>query len=267
MRIVLKLGGDLIKGEFPPALLEDLAKRTPSDELILVHGGGDVVTEIATKLGKEQRFIVSPEGMRSRYTDRETVDIYTMVMTGMIAKKLVQILAARGVKAVSISGLDGSVLRANRKKKLLTMGEDGRKFIIEGGYTGKMHSVNGALLDTLLHGGFVPVVSPVAIGDEAEALNVDSDRAAAYLALGTHADAVLFLTNVKGLLFDGEVVPHLGVEQAKSSMPKIGFGMQKKVLAGIEAVEGGVKEAIICSGFRTEPVAKALAHEECTVIS
>ncbi len=267
MRIVAKLGGDLMKTEFPAALLADISKRSLSDELILVHGGGDVVTEMATKLGKEQRFIVSPDGIRSRYTDRETADIYTMVMTGMVAKKLVQILAAKGIKAVSISGLDGSVLKASRKKKLMTMDKDGRKFMIEGGYTGKIQSINGALLDTLLGGGFVPVVSPVAIGDDAEPLNVDSDRVAANLALGSHADSVIFLTDVRGLIFDGKVVPHLNSEEAKTSMPKIGFGMQKKVLAAIEAVEGGVKEAIICSGFRSDPIAKALNHEECTVIT
>ncbi len=267
MRIVVKLGGDLMKAEFPAALLEDLSRRSLSDELILVHGGGDVVTEMATKLGKEQHFIVSPEGIRSRYTDRETVDIYMMVMTGMVAKKLVQTLAAKGIKAVSISGLDGSVLKASRKKKLMTTDKDGRKFMIEGGYTGKIQSINSALLDALLGGGFVPVVSPVAIGDEAEPLNVDSDRVAAHLALGARADSVIFLTDVTGLIFDGKVVPHLSSEQAKSSMPKIGFGMQKKVLAAIEAVEGGVKEAIICSGFRSEPIARALKHEECTVIS
>lgn len=256
-----------MKGGFPQALLEDLSKRSVSDELILVHGGGDVVTEVATKLGKEQRFIVSPDGIRSRYTDRETVDIYTMVMTGMVAKKLVQILAAKGIRAVSISGLDGSTLRASRKKKLMTMDENGRKFVIEGGYTGKMQSINGSLLDTLIAGGFVPVVSPVAIGDEAEPLNVDSDRVAAHIALGAHADSVLFITDVTGLIFDGKVVPRLTSEQAKISMPRIGFGMQKKVLAAIEAVDGGVKEGIICSGFRPEPVTRALAHEECTVIS
>ena len=65
--------------------------------MILVHGGGDVVTEIATKLGKEQRFVVSPDGMRSRYTDRETMEIFTMVMCGLIAKKLVELLERGGI--------------------------------------------------------------------------------------------------------------------------------------------------------------------------
>jgi acetylglutamate/LysW-gamma-L-alpha-aminoadipate kinase len=267
VRIVIKLGGDIVKGEFPPGLLADIKTVSSSNQLILVHGGGDTVTEIATKLGKEQRFVVSPDGIKSRYTDRETMDIYTMVMCGMIAKRLLETLARNGIRAVSLSGLDGGVLRATRKKKLLIVDERSRKVVIDGGYTGKMQSADGAVIDALLERGFIPVVSPVAMGDEAEPLNVDSDRAAAYLAVGTHADAVLFLTDVKGLKLDGNVVEGLTVQEARSSLPKIGFGMQKKVLAGIEAMEGGVREVIIASGFGPSPLTAAMAHEGCTVIS
>jgi len=267
VRIVIKLGGDIVKGKFPPDLLADIRALSTSNQLILVHGGGDVVTEIATKLGKEQRFVVSPDGIKSRYTDRETMDIFTMVMCGLIAKKLLETLAANGIRAVSLSGLDGGVLRASRKKKLLIVDERGRRVMIDGGYTGKMRSADGAVLDALLDRGFIPLVSPVAMGEEAEPLNVDSDRAAAYLATGARADAVLFLTDVKGLVLDEKVVESLTVEQAKSSLPRIGFGMQKKVLAGIEAMEGGVREVIIASGFGPSPVSAAMAHQGCTVMS
>ena len=267
VRIVIKLGGDIVKGQFPPDLLADMRNLSASNQLILVHGGGDLVTEIATKLGKEQKFVVSPDGIKSRYTDRETMDIFMMVMSGLIAKKLVETLAANGIRAVSLSGLDGGVLRASRKKKLLIVDERGRKVVIDGGYTGKMQSADGTVLHTLLDRGFVPLVSPVAMGEEAEPLNVDSDRAAAYVALGARADAVLFLTDVKGLKLDGKVVESLTVEEARSSVPKIGFGMQKKVLAGIEAMEGGVREVIIASGFGPSPLTAALSHEGCTVIA
>ena len=266
VRIVIKLGGDIVKGQFPAELLADIRSLSSSNELILVHGGGDVVTEIATKLGKEQRFVVSPDGIKSRYTDRETMDIFMMVMNGLIAKKLLETLAANGVRAVSLTGLDGGVLRATRKKKLLIVDERGRKVVVDGGYTGKMKSADGTVVRALLEKGFVPLVSPVAMGDEAEPLNVDSDRAAAYVAIGTGADAVLFLTDVNGLKLDGKVVESLTVEQARSDLPKIGFGMQKKVLAGIEAMEGGVREVIIASGFGPSPLADAMAHKGCTVI-
>lgn len=267
MKMVLKLGGDIVKGEFPAGLLSDIKELRASNELILVHGGGDIVTEIATKLGKEQKFVVSPDGIRSRYTDRDTMDIFTMVMCGMIAKKLVETLARSGIPAVSLSGLDGGVLRATRKKKLLIVDERNRKVVVDGGYTGKMVSGGGEVLHALLKAGVVPVVSPVAMGDEAEPLNVDSDRAAAYLAMGSQAEAIVFLTDVKGLMLDGKTVQGLTVNEARSSLKEIGFGMQKKILAGIESIEGGVKEVIVASGFGDRPLTKAIEHEECTVIT
>jgi acetylglutamate/LysW-gamma-L-alpha-aminoadipate kinase len=85
--------------------------------------------------------------------------------------------------------------------------------------------------------------------------------------MGSHANSVLFLTDVKGLKLDGRVVERLSMEEARSAMPEIGFGMQKKILAGIEALEGGVKEVIIASGFGQSPIASAMSHEGCTVIT
>ncbi|MDA4117998.1 MAG: [LysW]-aminoadipate/[LysW]-glutamate kinase [Thaumarchaeota archaeon] len=267
MRTVVKLGGDIVKGEISADFLSDLKKLVQTTQVVLVHGGGDVVTEIATKLGKEQRFVVSPEGMRSRYTDRETVEIFTMVMCGLIAKKLVEVLGRNGLSAVSLSGLDGGVLRATRKKKLLIVDERGRKVAIEGGYTGKMKSAGGPVIDALLEQRAIPVISPVAMGEEAEPLNVDSDRAAAFVAMGIRADAVIFLTDVKGFLKDDKVVERMTIEEARRILPKTGFGMQKKILAGVEAIEAGVNEVIIASGFGPEPLSNALMHNGCTVIT
>jgi len=267
MRTVVKIGGSLMKEGIPTALVEDVAALAPSHQIIIVHGGGDVVTQYATRLGKEQRFVVSPDGIRSRYTDRETAEIYQMVMTGLLAKRLVAALDRAGLKGISLSGADGLLLQGKRKTKLVIMDERGRKVAIEGGYTGKVSSVNSSLLDSLLSQGYVPVVSPVAAGETGEPLNVDGDRTASYVATGTKADSVLFLTNVGGLMLDDSPVSHLTPAEAYSRLAKIGFGMQKKVMAAVEAVEGGVKEAIICSGTRSGPLTKALAHETCTVIS
>jgi len=267
LRAVVKLGGDIVKGEISPEFLADLKRLVQGNQVVLVHGGGDVVTEIATKLGKEQRFVVSPDGMKSRYTDRETVEIFTMVMCGLIAKKLVETLEKSGLTAVSLSGLDGAVLRATRKKKLIIIDERGRKVALEGGYTGKMESAGGPVLEALLERRIIPVISPVAMGEEAEPLNVDSDRAAAFVAMGTKADAVIFLTDVKGFLQDGKVVPKMTTQEARAMMPKIGFGMQKKIHAGVEAIEAGVGEAIIASGFGPAPLTNALAHNGCTVMT
>ena len=87
--MVVKVGGSLMKDGVPAALVEDVAALAPSHQLVVVHGGGDVVTQYATRHGKQQRFVVSPEGIRSRYPDRETAEIYQMVMSGLLAKRLV----------------------------------------------------------------------------------------------------------------------------------------------------------------------------------
>jgi [amino group carrier protein]-L-2-aminoadipate 6-kinase len=267
LRVVVKIGGSLMKEGVPMDLVDDVAALSSANQFIIVHGGGDVVTQYATRLGKEQRFVVSPEGIRSRYTDRETAEIYQMVMTGLLAKRLVSALDAKGLKGISLSGGDGLLLQGKRKTKLVIMDDRGRKVAIEGGYTGKVVGVNSSLLDSVLSQGYVPVVSPVAAGEGAEPLNVDGDRAASSVAAGTRADAVVFVTNVDGLELDDELVPHLTPAEASSKLPKIGFGMQKKVMAAVEAVEAGVGEAIICSGVRASPLTKAMAHDSCTVIS
>jgi len=267
MRLVVKVGGSLLNDGVPATILDDLAVQARSLQLILVHGGGDLVTEVAHRLGKEQRFIVSPSGIRSRYTDKETSEIYTMVMSGMISKRLVASLASRGTRAVSLSGLDGSLLVAKRKKKLIAVDERGRKVLVDGGYTGKVEQVNSGLIEMLLLGGYLPLISPVAMSEEGEALNVDGDRAAAGAAIATKADAIVFLTNVSGLLKDGKLVERASVADARAMLPSIGFGMQKKVMASLECIEGGVSEAIICSGLVEKPIARGLDHSNCTVIS
>jgi acetylglutamate/LysW-gamma-L-alpha-aminoadipate kinase len=232
-----------------------------------VHGGGREVTETATKLGKEQKFIVSPGGVRSRYTDKETADIYTMVMSGKINKAITGMLLRQGIKAVGIAGIDGGILKAERKKKLLIINEKGRKMMIDGGYTGKINAVDPALIHTLVDNGYVPVVSPIALSEEYDFLNVDGDRAAAYVAGGVKADRVIFITNVNGLMLNEKLVTGMTLEQAKAALPKIGFGMEKKVLACTEAIEMGVKEAIIASGQVEKPISSAIAHNNCTVIT
>lgn len=267
MKVVVKIGGSLLKEGVPEALLDDLGELRSGMALVLVHGGGEVVTAVATRLGKQQRFVVSPDGIKSRYTDRETAEIYTMVMGGLVAKKLVLALRRRGVNALSLTGLDGSFFRGRRKKKLAIVDERGRKVLIEGGYTGRVENVNAPLIESLSSEGYLLVVSPIAIGEDSEPLNIDGDRAAASLAAGISADAVVFATNVAGVVLDGKLVERIPVGRVPELLPRIGYGMQKKVMAAADAVNSGVKEALICSGSTSSPLSKALAHQGCTVVS
>ena len=264
--IVIKVGGSIVDGLHASALsnIKEISKK---ENLVFVHGGGKDVTAIATKLGKEQKFVVSPGGVRSRYTDKDTAEIYTMVMSGKINKTIVGMLLKQGIRAVGVAGVDGAILKAERKKKLIIVNERGRKMVIDGGYTGKINSVDPSLVNDLVSKGYVPVISPLALSEDYDFLNVDGDRAAAYIAGGLKANKVLFLTNVNGLMLNEKLVTGLTLEQAKEILPKIGFGMEKKVLACTEALDMGVNEALIASGLVENPISAALAHINCTVIS
>jgi [amino group carrier protein]-L-2-aminoadipate 6-kinase len=263
--ITVKLGGDIIKKP-ELSLLADLKRTSNQHSLIIVHGGGDEVTEIADKLGKKQKFIVSPGGIKSRYTDEDTARIYTMVMCGKNNKELVTALERERMPALGLSGLDGGLIKAERKKKLISV-EDGRKRIVDGGFTGQICKVNGDLLSTILKGGYIPVIAPVALGEDFEFLNVDSDRAAAYVAGEVKADAIVFLTDVSGVYMGDDLIREMKIEDAESTRKKVGFGMEKKLLACVEAVRMGVGKAVIASGKVEEPITQALAGKNCTVIT
>lgn len=267
MIIVVKVGGSVLKDEASPDLISDIKNLFSINKIILVHGGGREVTEIASKLGKKQKFVVSPDGFGSRYTDKETVEIFTMVMAGKINKQIVSTLQSQGVPVVGLSGLDGLLVRAERKKKLVVVNEKGRKMVVDGGYTGKINEINVSLLRLLGENGYVPVVAPVAIGDEFEPLNVDADRAAAHIAGALNADRLVLLTDVKGLNLNGKLVSKLKLSEVKDVLPKIGRGMITKVYAAMEALNLGVDEVIISSGLEKLPLSSSLKHECGTVIS
>jgi acetylglutamate/LysW-gamma-L-alpha-aminoadipate kinase len=263
--IVCKIGGSVIEG-INPTVIDDIKQmRLEGARLVLVHGGGDQVTAIAEKIGKKQEFITSPEGIKSRYTDKQTAEIFTMVMSGLLAKQIAQTLLKNGIEPVTLTGLDGQLLCAIRKKKLVIIDERGRRVMIDGGYTGKISRVNAALLDRILSDKYVPIVSPVAISEEFDLLNVDGDRACSSVAGALNADAAIFLTDTEGLILDDRVVPELSTKEAREVLPKIGAGMNQKIMAAIEAVETGARKSVIASGLKNNPLQNAIS-ERGTVI-
>ena len=266
MLIVVKVGGSILKG-VSSELVSDIKNVLSNNQIVLVHGGGKEVTEIASKLGKKQEFVVSPDGFRSRYTDKETIEIFTMVMAGRINKQIVLILQRQGISGVGLSGLDGLLMRAKRKKRLVIVDERGRKRVIDGGYTGKITEVNAPLLRLLIDNGYVPVMAPVAMGEEFEPLNVDGDRTAAYVAGTLKADRLILLTDVEGLILDGKLVSKLSVSEVQEVLPKIGRGMITKVYAAMEALNQGVGKVLISPGLEKLPISSSLKNECGTVIS
>jgi len=266
MLIAIKLGGSILKEGASNSLITDLAEITKQHQVVLIHGGGVEVTEIASKLGKEQKFVMSPEGFRSRYTDKETIDIYTMVMAGKLNKQIVLALQSQNINTVGLSGLDASLLRAERKLKLIVVDERGRKKVIDGGYTGKITQVNTKFLTLMLEQGYVPVVTPIALSQDNEPLNVDGDRTAAIVAGALKADKLIMLTDVEGLMLNGECIKKITTTEVKEVLPKIGGGMSTKIHAGLEALNQGVNEVIVTSGTTNQPLTSALNYKVGTVI-
>ena len=262
--ITIKIGGSVVDN-LHPTTISDI-KNLVEQGVIIVHGGGKEVTKVSEQLGKEPKFVTSPSGIKSRYTDKETAEIFTMVMSGSINKKIVRMLQKNGINAVGFSGVDAKTIQAERKKKLVIVNEKGRKQAIDGGYTGKISKVNAPFILSLLDQGLTPVISPIAISEEYDFLNVDGDRAAAYVAAAVKSDKVLFVTNVDGLLMDDKLVPKLSLAEAKEIRTKVGPGMEKKILAATEALDMGVKEVIIANGQKENPISSAIAHDNCTVI-
>ena len=119
----------------------------------------------------------------------------------------------------------------------------------------------------MLEKSYTPIVTPIALSEECEPLNVDGDRTAAVVAGALNADCLILLTDVQGLMLKGERIPKIGSGEVKEILSKIGAGMSTKVHAGIEALNQGVKEVIITSGTAKNPISSALKHETGTVIT
>jgi len=266
MLIVAKIGGNVIKKGFSH-LITDIKNNLPENQIVLVHGGGAEVTEIASKMGKKQQFVISPRGFRSRYTDRETVEIYTMVMVGRINKRIVSALQSQGVPSVGLSGIDGMLVKAERKKRIIIVDERGRKRVVDGGYTGRISQVDTQILRLLLENGYLPVIAPIAASEEFEPLNVDGDRMAAHIAGALKADKLVLLTDVPGITLEGKLLTKTNTSELKELLPKIGHGMITKAYAAIEALSLGVSEVIISSGLEEKPLSSPLAYKCGTVIS
>jgi len=252
--LVVKAGGRALEQNLE-GILKSLADRASKGaRLIFIHGGGDVVSRYEKLMGMEPKFVVSPQGIRSRYTDEKELEVYVMVMAGKLNKEIVSRLQAMGVKAIGLTGADGGLLRAERKKRIVIVDERGRKRAIPGGYTGSIKEVNTELIENLLSQGYTLVISPIALGSNYELLNVDADQAAANIARALKAEKLLILTDVEGVILDGKVLEEIRASDIGDLQSKLGMGMNRKVMMCARAVEGGVGAAVIASGIVEDPL-------------
>lgn len=266
--IVVKLGGTA--GVNYELICKDAAEYLRSgNQLILVHGGSEQANRLGERLGSPPRFVTSPSGFTSRYTDRETLEIFSMAVNGLVNTRLVEQLRGLGINAIGLSGLDGGLLSAKRKSTIRVV-ENGKQKVLRDDFTGKIESANAELLKILLAGGYVPVIAPLAGSEKGEALNVDGDRAAASIAVALQVETLLLLTAVPGLMSqfpdESTLIRTLKSAELSEGLTYAQGRMKKKILGAQEAIQGGVRQVIIADGRVVDPILNALAGEG-TVIS
>lgn len=228
--LVLKVGGNEIDdANFLTGFADAVAKM--SETPVIVHGGGKEIADLQLKFGLTPRFV---EGLR--VTDETSLAIAEMVLSGRVNKRIVAALLAAGADAIGLSGVDRALVRVEKMQH--PAGDLGR--------VGKVVRVRGEVLRDFVARKIVPVISPISLGDEG-AYNVNADSVACALATALNASAVVFVTNVAGVMQNDKVIPSLTARQAdvliKSQVIK--GGMIPKVRAALDAIAGGAHAARI----------------------
>ncbi len=237
-KIVIKYGG---AAQINPDLKEQFAIDIVMLYMlgikpIIVHGGGKRITELLDALKIQSEFV---DGLR--VTSIDALKIVEMVLSGEINKEITTFLNFHGVNALGLSGKDASLFQAKPK--------DNGKY----GYTGEIFETRGEVIDNLLAQNLVPVIAPIACGEEAghPGFNINADSAASAIAIATGAKRAIFLTDTKGLLDkSGEVIESLNIAQTENLYRDgtISGGMIPKVEACLDCVRGGVEKAHIIDG-------------------
>ena len=240
--IVIKYGGaamieEALKTSFAQdiVLLQSLGMRP-----VVVHGGGPEVSKVIQSLGQKVSFV---DGLR--VTSAENLKVAEMVLSGNLNKEIITHLQTFGGKAVGLSGKDGNLIQADKKK--LASG-------IDLGYVGTIRQINPELLHLLIREQFIPVISPIGMGSSGETYNINADTVAAAIAVALEARKVIFMTDVDGVLSDGkELISYLNTATAEDLIANkvVSGGMVPKIQAALDCVKANVRSAHIING--TDP--------------
>jgi acetylglutamate kinase len=250
--IVVKYGGnamkddDMISSFARDIVLMKLVGMNP----VVVHGGGPQIGAHLEKLGKKSAFV---EGMR--VTDEETMDVVEMMLGGLVNKAIVSQINHQGGRAVGLTGKDGGLIRA---RKLTINGQDL-------GQVGEVEKIDPRVVAHLEHGGFIPVIAPIGVGEHGESYNINADTVAGKLASVLSAEKLILLTNTQGILDkQNRVLTGLSVPQVENLIGDgtIHGGMLPKIRCALDAVNSGVKSAHIIDGRITHSVLLELFTDE-----
>ena len=240
--VVIKYGG---KAMIDPSLKERFAEDVALMKYVginpvIVHGGGPQISEMMKRLGKEPAFV---QGIR--VTDSETVGIVEMVLGGAINPEIVVLINRHGGRAVGLTGKDGPLLVARPLRANKQTGK------VDLGLVGDVDSVDPDVLRGLKESRFIPVIAPIAGGVDGKTYNVNADSAAGAIAAALHAEKLLLLTDVKGILdVRKRLIPTVTKKETQRLIRQgtVQSGMIPKVQACLAALDGGVAKAHIIDG-------------------
>ena len=238
--VVVKYGGSaMLDADLQKNVIRDVALlKLIGMEPIIVHGGGKEISKWVKLSGKEPEFY---NGLR--VTDKDTMEIAEMVLF-KVNQELVAMMAQQGIKAVGLSGKDAEMMKVEKKEVL---GKDL-------GYVGNVTEVNTDLLEALIEDDFVPVISPIGLGEDYEGYNINADDTACAIASALNAEKLVFLTDIEGVFIDPEdkstLISEMDLTQAHEFVDKgvVGGGMLPKLKNCIEAIENGVARVHILDG-------------------
>ena len=239
--IVIKYGGNaMINDELTKTVINDIIlMKCIGINPIIVHGGGPDISNTLAQMNHESKFI---NGLR--YTDEITITVSQMVLAGKVNKELVKLIEKNGGKAIGLSGIDGSLIKA---KKLTND--------IDLGFVGEITSVNTELLNLSMNSGYIPVVSSIAIGEnDTNSYNINADTCASKIASSLKAEKLILLTDVPGVMTNPDDSSTLISTLRLHQIPKLTVdkvikgGMIPKINCCVESVRMGVKKAHIIDG-------------------
>jgi acetylglutamate kinase len=244
--VVIKYGGAaMIKDELKESFARDIVLlKYVGIKPVIVHGGGPEINSILKALNLSSTFIKG-----HRVTDKPTMEVVEMVLSGKVNKQIVSHIQSKGSRAIGISGRDGKTATAQIQKMEIT-NEDGSTELADLGLVGEITHVDPTLLNSLISNDFIPVISPVAEDENGQPLNINADTMAGAIAAELKAEKLILLTDTEGILIDGALVNSINETTIQSHIKsgKISGGMIPKVNCCTTALEKGVKRTHIIDG-------------------
>jgi acetylglutamate kinase len=255
---VIKYGGAAMRDErLKVTFSQDVTiLRKIGINIIIVHGGGKDITDLAAALNIESRFV---DGQR--YTDEQMVDVVLMVLAGKLNKEIVNLINSNGGNGIGLCGVDNGLLKAkqNSEKDL--------------GLVGEVNFVNVSFLNLLLNNGMMPVIAPLAVGEDGKILNINADLAAGAIAAELKAEKLVYLSDIEGVLVDQKLISSLTHSEAESlvergaihggMIPKVrsAFATLNRGVRKVHIIDGRIKHSLLLEIFTDEGIGTQMIHE------